>query len=122
MLIKLTSWLSNCLRRNNTIYQTQLRRAATSVTLNIAEGSTGQTDKEQSRFLGIALWSLIETLACIHLISKRNYCNSENEMKLLNKLYKDANLLAVRIQAMRNSLADLAKEETINYLDTGIDH
>ena len=42
----------------------QIRRAATSVALNIAEGSTGQTDAEQARFLGMALRSLIETVAC----------------------------------------------------------
>jgi len=35
----------------------QLVRAATSVALNIAEGSTGQTDAEQHRFLGLALRS-----------------------------------------------------------------
>jgi len=30
----------------------QIERAATSIVLNIAEGSTGQTDPEQNRFLG----------------------------------------------------------------------
>jgi four helix bundle protein len=42
----------------------QLRQAAVSVALNIAEGSTGQSDAEQARFLGMALRSLIETVAC----------------------------------------------------------
>jgi four helix bundle protein len=45
--------------------KSQLTRAATSVTLNIAEGSTGQSDAEQNRFLGLALRSLIETVACL---------------------------------------------------------
>jgi four helix bundle protein len=94
----------------------QLRRAATSVSLNIAEGSTGQTDKQQSRFLGIALRSLIETVACIHLISKRNYLDDSKEKALLNNLYKEANHLAARIQAMRNSLAEGVEEERIDYL------
>ena len=35
----------------------QITRAATSIALNIAEGSTGQTDAEQARFLGLALRS-----------------------------------------------------------------
>ncbi|MFH5886417.1 four helix bundle protein [Halalkalibaculum sp. DA3122] len=94
----------------------QLRRAATSISLNIAEGSTGQTDREQRRFLGIALRSLIETVACIHLIGKRNYFQSEEEKKKLKHLYKEANHLAARIQAMRNSLTDHAGEEEIDYL------
>ncbi|MEO7911624.1 MAG: four helix bundle protein, partial [Roseiflexaceae bacterium] len=51
----------------------QLRRAAVSVALNIAEGSTGQSDAEQARFLGMALRSLIETVACQHLINRRKY-------------------------------------------------
>jgi four helix bundle protein len=41
--------------------KSQITRAATSVALNIAEGSTGQTDTEQARFLGLALRSLVET-------------------------------------------------------------
>jgi four helix bundle protein len=32
----------------------QMKRAADSVSLNIAEGSTGQSDPEQRRFLGYA--------------------------------------------------------------------
>lgn len=34
--------------------KSQILRAATSVALNIAEGSTSQTDVEQARFLGLA--------------------------------------------------------------------
>lgn len=57
----------------------QLIRSATSIVLNIAEGSTGQSDKEQMRFLGIALRSYIETVACFDLIQRRKYL-SENDL------------------------------------------
>ena len=53
--------------------KSQITRAATSIALNIAEGSTSQSDPEQSRFLGMALRSLVETVACQDLIELRKY-------------------------------------------------
>jgi four helix bundle protein len=47
----------------------QIERASTSIVLNIAEGSTGQSDAEQNRFLGLALRSYLETIACLDLIT-----------------------------------------------------
>lgn len=78
----------------------QIRRAATSVSLNIAEGSTGQSDREQSRFLGIAYHSAIETMACLRIMERRGYIE-KREFKLVDK---KAQYLAKKIQAMRNSL------------------
>ena len=92
----------------------QLRRAATSVSLNIAEGSTGQTDKEHSRFLSISFRSLTETVACIHII-KKNYCDTSEGRKSLDLLYKVINHLAARILAMRNTLAKSTGEEKVDY-------
>jgi len=83
------------------ILKSQLIRAATSVALNIAEGSTGQTNIEQARFIGLALRSLIETVACQHLISRRSLLA---EAATLRKAYVDANSLARKLQALRTSL------------------
>ena len=55
----------------------QIERAGTSIVLNIAEGSTGQTDAEQNRFLGLALRSYLETIACCDLIERRAYLKSD---------------------------------------------
>lgn len=51
----------------------QIARVSTSISLNIAEGSTGQSNKEQVRFLGMAIRSYIETVACLDLIERRDY-------------------------------------------------
>ena len=51
----------------------QIKRAATSIALNIAEGSTGQSNLEQARFLAMAIRSLLETVACRHIIERRGY-------------------------------------------------
>ena len=81
--------------------KSQIVRAATSVALNIAEGSTGQTDAEQARFLGMAIRSLIETVACQHLIRRRHYVIDES---LINIAYSQSQILARKLQAFRKSL------------------
>ena len=48
----------------------QLERASTSIVLNIAEGSTGQSDAEQNRFLRLALRSYRETIACLNIMRR----------------------------------------------------
>jgi four helix bundle protein len=53
----------------------QIKRAADSISLNIAEGSTGQSDREQLRFLGYSLRSGLEVVNCLYLALRRNYIN-----------------------------------------------
>ena len=77
-------------------------RPTASVGLNIAEGSTGQTDAEQARFLGLALRSLIETVACQHLISRHGYLPDPAPLR---EAYQQSETLARKIQAMRTAIA-----------------
>ena len=78
----------------------QMERAATSITLNIAEGSTGQSDPEQHRFLGLALRSYLETIACLDLIQNQNYITSED----LEPLREQGHLLFIKLSAFRKAL------------------
>ena len=78
----------------------QLRRAATSITLNIAEGFTGQSDLELNRFLGLALRSYLETVACFDLISRRDYMPAEQ----IIPLRKDGHQLFMKLVAFRKRL------------------
>jgi four helix bundle protein len=80
--------------------RSQLERASTSIVLNIAEGSTGQTDAEQARFLGLALRSLMECVACLDVVERRHYAQSE-ELSAIRDL---SHQLFIKIQAMRHSL------------------
>jgi four helix bundle protein len=82
--------------------KSQIVRAATSVALNIAEGSTGQTDAEQARFLGLAIRSLLETVACQHLISRRQLVS---DPQLLREAYSRAETLAGKLHTMRKTIS-----------------
>ena len=82
--------------------KSQIIRAATSISLNIAEGSTGQSDAEQARFLGFAIRSLIETIACHHIVQRRGYIQDQ---ALLTKIYEDSQVLAKKLQAFRKTVA-----------------
>ena len=99
--------------------KSQLTRAATSVALNIAEGSTGQTDAEQARFLGLAIRSLLETVACQHIINRRKLLQDTTPLR---KAYRDAETLVANLHSMRKAIAPDQKwlrEETIVYNPEG---
>ncbi|MBM4428054.1 MAG: four helix bundle protein [Chloroflexi bacterium] len=82
--------------------KSQMIRAATSISLNIAEGSTGQSDAEQARFLGFAIRYLIETVACHHIIQRRGYIQDQT---LLTKIYEDSQVLVRKLQTFRKTVA-----------------
>jgi four helix bundle protein len=81
--------------------KSQIIRAATGIVLNIAEGSTSQSDAEQARFIGMAIRSLMETVACQHLINRRGYLN---DSELLRNTYRFSEKLFAKLQAFRASL------------------
>ena len=81
--------------------RSQIIRAVTSISLNIAEGSTSQTDNEQSRFIGYAIRSLIEVIACLRIIERRKYLK---ESTLKSNTEKSIHKLFVKLQAFRNAL------------------
>lgn len=82
------------------ILTSQIKRAADSVSLNIAEGSTGQSNREFNRFLAIALRSNIEVVGCIYPGQRRGYIK-ESDFK---KIYKACEELLVMINALRKTL------------------
>ena len=55
----------------------QLRRAATSIALNIAEGSGTGSDREFNRFLSIALRSNYELMCAMEIGVRLKYCSKD---------------------------------------------
>ena len=82
------------------VLASQIKRAADSVSLNIAEGSTGQSNPEFGRFLGIALRSIIEVVSCLYLAQRRGYIAKDK----FEKIYKMCEEILVMINSLRNSL------------------
>jgi four helix bundle protein len=97
----------------------QITRAATSVALNIAEGSTGQTDVEHARFLGFAIRSVHETVACLHIIKRRRLLADEVQWQ---QTYQQAEKLAAKLQAMRRTVEPTqgwVREDSVIYQSNG---
>lgn len=82
------------------VLTSQMKRASDSISLNIAEGSTGQSDKEFNRFLGYALRSAIEVVTCLHLAIGRGLIDKEE----FQTLYSELTEIIKMIQALRNTL------------------
>lgn len=80
----------------------QLQRAATSIVLNIAEGFTGQSDAEQQRFLGLALRSYLESVACLDIAQRRAYLDVDE----VNRTTEFGHRLFTKLQSFRRSLKD----------------
>ena len=78
----------------------QMKRAADSVVLNIAEGSTGQSIPEYKRFLGISLRSAIEVVSCLFISKARNYMN-DIEFK---RFYDEYEILCKMITKLKQSM------------------
>ncbi|AXP82584.1 hypothetical protein CJ739_3522 [Mariniflexile rhizosphaerae] len=78
----------------------QICRAADSIALNITEGSIGQSNPEQKRFIGYSIRSLAEVVTCLFKAKRRNYI-AENEFI---KLYEEAYHLINMMSAFRKNI------------------
>ncbi len=78
----------------------QIRRAVDSIALNIAEGSTGNSQLEFRKFVGYSLRSISEVVTCLHKAKLRGYV----EAKAFDEVYTQAFELMNSIAAFRNTL------------------
>lgn len=78
----------------------QLRRAADSIVLNIAEGAGNSSQKEFSRFLDFSIRSGFECLGCCDIAEINNYL----EKSAINELNGKINEVIAMLYGLKNSL------------------
>lgn len=78
----------------------QLRRAALSISNNIAEGSGGSSNKDFCSFLDRSIKSTLETVNILYFAEIRKYINEEKRLEL----YKEAERIVRKIRAFKKSL------------------
>ena len=71
----------------------QLRRAAVSVSLNIAAGAGRESDAEFARFLDIALGSTYECIVALLIAHRLGYCGSKESNALIEPAEENARML-----------------------------
>lgn len=74
----------------------QLRRAAVSISLNIAEGSNRKSDIEFRRYLRMAITSAEEVVTALYIALDQNYITQSQ----FDPLYEEANLLVAQLNAL----------------------
>ena len=84
-------------RRGNADLADQLKRATTSILLNIAEGAGKTTLKEQARFYAIARGSAMECAAVLDVLCLQGVVNAEAVQR--------AKLILERVVAMLSRMA-----------------
>ena len=82
------------------ILTSQIKRAADSVVLNIAEGCTGQSNAVFKNFLSYSIRSAIEVVACLFIAKRRGIISDDD----FQRLYNEYETLTKKITSLRNTL------------------
>jgi len=91
----------------------QLRRASTSVPLNIAEGWGRGSNKSFAYFLKIARGSLFEVETILEICSRLNYIKNETILELRNEIEQIGKMINSFIKRLDNN-------NVINSVESGI--
>lgn len=78
----------------------QLRRASTSISLNIAEGSGRTTDTEFARFLDISVGSALECVSALHICLNLQLISKEQ----FQTHYQSAETICKKLYSLKNYL------------------
>ena len=78
----------------------QIRRSASSISANIAEGSGAGTKKDFSHYLDISIKSIFETVSHLYLANQQGYILEKERQGL----YDEAEVLVKKIQSFKKWL------------------
>lgn len=81
----------------------QLRRAAVSIPLNIAEGAGSNTPNEFARFLDSVLKSTYETMTALEIAERLTFCRHEQVAPLLDEADEIAAMVVGLGKRMRSN-------------------
>ena len=88
----------------------QMRRAAVSVTSNIAEGMARYSNKDKVRFLEISFGSLMEVMSQLEVALDEGYIDSTEFGNMETLVAETARVLS----GLQNSFIDSKKDDTYN--------
>ena len=72
----------------------QMRRAAVSISSNIAEGSSRHSKEDYARFLEIASGSVFEVVSQSFIAQKQKYLSEEDRLRLYNAAEEQSKMLS----------------------------
>jgi len=81
----------------------QFWRAATSIVLNIAEGSGCESPKEFSKFLNYALRSKHEAVACLDITEQLGYISEDESDRLKKELEEISSMIVGLSRSVRRT-------------------
>ena len=71
----------------------QLRRASISISSNLAEGTSRNTDKDKAHFSTMAYSSTMEVLNQLLISKELNFINDKDYLEIRKHIYKISNML-----------------------------
>lgn len=80
----------------------QIRRAAVSVALNIAEGTNRRTDKDRKRFFEMSITSVDEVVTALYIALDQGYINNNDFDELYEDCARQTARTAMLIKRMPN--------------------
>ncbi len=78
----------------------QMRRAAVSISSNIAEGSSRESKKDFARFLQLAYGSVMEVVSQLHIAQRQEFISKEDA----RRLYLNSEEIARMISGLKRSV------------------